>query len=219
MAIDRLQREIKRRMEALNLNPLSTAKKAKLGDDAVRDILRGKSENPSHDSLSKIAKALGCTVADLTGEQPRTPIRTNESIVVFEVHTSAQSGPGGAGDIEISRDRSVGEYTFPAVGFRQRFGALPDGVFIDEVGGDSNVPTLNPGQLVMVDSRVRSPYPPGFFLCWDGTGMVLKRLSVIPKSKPPRVQLISDNKQYPAYELPLEEVEIYGRVVGTWTKL
>ncbi|WP_020699587.1 S24 family peptidase [Reyranella massiliensis] len=217
--IGTLLKEIDRRSKPLGLTDITLAKKAGLGRDAVRDIRRGHSANPSHAVLAALAKALGCTVADLTGENRHTPIRTPDSITIFEVRTFATAGPGGDGDIEIARDQAVGEFTFPAAGFRQRFGAAPDGVFIDEVRGDSQEPTLFPGQPVMVDTRDRRPSPPGMFLCWDGIGMVLKRIELVPNSQPPKVLLKSDNPRYETYERSLDEVHIYGRVIGVWARM
>lgn len=215
---ERLLKEIDRRSEALDLTDITLAKKAGLGRDAVRDIRRGHSRNPSHAVIAAIAKALGCSVSDLTGEQRSTPIRARDAITIFEVPTFAQAGPGGDGDIEITRDMAVGEFTFPSSGFRQRFGAAPEGVFIDEVRGDSQEPTLLSGQPVMIDTRDRRPSPPGIFLCWDGLGMVFKRIEFVPNSEPPTILLKSDNPRYETYERSLDEVQIYGRVIGAWRR-
>ncbi len=215
---ERLLKEIDRRMKPLGLTDITLAKKAGLGRDAVRDIRRRPNMSPGYDTVRAIAGALGCTLGDLTGEHRRTPIKDGENITVFEVPTFAQSGPGGDGDLEISRDHASGEYTFPAAGFRQRYGAAPDGVFIDEVRGDSNAPTLMPGEPVMIDTRDRRPSPPGFFLCWDGIGMVMKRIEFVPNSDPPKILLKSDNPRYETYERLLEEVMIYGRLIGRWQR-
>lgn len=215
---DRLLKEIDRRAKALGLTDITLAKKAGLGRDAVRDIRRRSNTNPGYNTVEKLAKALGCTVGDLTGEQRRTPIKDGDSITVFEVPTFAQSGPGGMGDLEITRDIATGEFMFPAAGFRQRFGAAPDGVFIDEVRGDSNVPTLMPGEPVMIDSRDRRPSPPGLFLCWDGIGMVMKRIEFVLNSDPPKILLKSDNPRYETYERALDEITIYGRIIGRWQR-
>lgn len=56
---------ITERMEALDLNPNSTAIKAGLPRDAVRDILSGKSKNPRADTLAKLSRALECDPAFL----------------------------------------------------------------------------------------------------------------------------------------------------------
>lgn len=113
----------------------------------------------------------------------------------------------------------MAEFSFPLPGFRQRFGASPEGVFIDECRGDSQEPTIFAGQPVMIDANDRKPSPPGIFLCWDGVGMVFKRIEVVPNSKPPKVLLKSDNPRYETYERLLDEVTIYGRVVGIWKRM
>lgn len=218
---ERFAHEIQRRAAKLKKSPAALAQESGVRLELVEQIFRDEECEVTIDAVERLARTLASGVGDLIGGRSGAPALDSDGKIIrlYEVHTSAQSGPGGAADIEINRERSVGEYTFPAAGFRQRFGSAPDGVFIDEVGGDSNEPTLVAGQLIMVDSRIRRPYPPGFFLCWDGNGMVLKKLSVVPRSNPPRVQLISDNKTYPTYELLLSEVEIYGRVIGTWKKM
>lgn len=59
---------IQARMEALALNPYATAKKAGLGPDYVRDLLRGKVKQPSAAKLRDLAIALECSTDFLMGE-------------------------------------------------------------------------------------------------------------------------------------------------------
>lgn len=68
-----LIQEIEKRMKALELTPITAAKQAGLSRDTIRDIIRGKSLNPSHETLIKVAEALRCTVEDLTGEPGLPP--------------------------------------------------------------------------------------------------------------------------------------------------
>lgn len=65
---------IEKRMQDLKLNPFSAAKKAGLGDDYVRDILRGKVRNPSADRLAKLAVALQCSLPWLLGGEDEVPL-------------------------------------------------------------------------------------------------------------------------------------------------
>lgn len=62
-----LQKRVRERMDALELNALETAKRAKLGSSFVRDILRGKSRSPSAENLDKLATALETTSDWLMG--------------------------------------------------------------------------------------------------------------------------------------------------------
>jgi phage repressor protein C with HTH and peptisase S24 domain len=48
------------------------------------------------------------------------------------------------------------------------------------VEGDSMMPTLHDGDIVLVDLARRAPIPPGIFVLHDGMGLVAKRLEHIP---------------------------------------
>ena len=78
--------------------------------------------------------------------------------------------------------------------------------------GDSMMPTLHDGDIVLVDLGRRSTPPPGIFALHDGMELVGKRLEHIPNSDPPRVRIISDNPLYKPYEGSGEEVNIIGRI-------
>jgi transcriptional regulator with XRE-family HTH domain len=62
-----LQQQIEDRMMAKNLTIYALEKKAGLNRNAVRNILRGFSKNPSVEILSAIARTLDCTLNDLVG--------------------------------------------------------------------------------------------------------------------------------------------------------
>ena len=220
---NRLIKEIQRRMDALNLDPTTTAKKAGLGESFVRDILRGKSIEPATSKLGKVAKVLGCTVADLTGDRYIGPKNIQaDSVSINELDVHAAAGLGG--DIEdniMSLEEVtsiVGTFSFPASGFRETYGAAPAGVKMIAVRGDSMVPALWPGQRCMVDTNDRLPSPPGVFVIFDGLGLVLKRIELIPGTDPQRIRLSSDNVLYQAYERTLDEAYINGRVIGVWSR-
>lgn len=79
-------------------------------------------------------------------------------------------------------------------------------------------PRLWAGQCVMVDIEDKIPSPPGIFVVWDGLGLVIKRVEVMPGSDPLRVRIMSANPAYQPYERTLDEAHINGRVVGTWSR-
>lgn len=162
----------------------------------------------------------------ISPEQKPAPVRGARSgpnsIAVPELEVHAMAGLGADGTFEITEadasDAIVGEYSFPSNGFRQNFGAVAGQVIITEVVGDSMSPTLPPGTKVMVNLSDKGPTPAGIFFIWDGMGLVIKRLELIPNSSPLKVKIMSDNPRYPTYERTAGEVHINGRVVVGLTK-
>lgn len=220
-------KQIERRMKALNLNPKSLSQKASLNDTAVRDIIEGRSKNPRHDTLQKIAKALGCTVADLMGERlTRSPVDQKhlaDTVSIYELDVHAGSGMGTDGDTALLATQEAsaitGVHTMPAASFREAYGVPSGHIRIIPVKGNSMEPTLWPGQRVMVDIEDKTPSPPGIFVVWDGLALVLKFVEVVPNSDPLRVRISSANKNFMAYERTLDEAHINGRVVGVWARM
>lgn len=145
-----------------------------------------------------------------------------DSITFRYIDLRPAAGPNGA-VLDVMRDRldeiTIGHYSFPRQGFREQFGAEPGGILIVEIVGDSMIPTLMPGQRVMVDTMAKSPSPAGIFLVWDGLSEVVKRVEYLAHSSPATVRIISDNAKYQPYERQLDEAHIQGRVIGGWSRM
>jgi len=73
MADSPLITELRSRMAAEGFNQKSLARAANLNETAVRDILKGRSQNPRIDTLEALARTLGCSVSELTGRGRATP--------------------------------------------------------------------------------------------------------------------------------------------------
>ncbi len=222
---DRLIREIQRRMKALNLDAKTTSQKAGLNESFVRDILRKKSIAPRHDSLAKVARVLGCTLADLTGERPATreikAAGDTIEIAELEVHAAAGMGVDGDGTVMANEEAVavIGVHTMPTASFREAYGISSGRIRIIAVKGNSMEPRLWPGQRVMVDIEDKTPSPPGVFVIWDGLALVLKYVEVVANSDPLKVRISSANKDFMSYERTLDEAHINGRVVGVWARM
>lgn len=223
---ERLLKEIDRRAKVLKLGDIALAKKAGLGRDAVRDIRRRPSSKASYETVLAIAKALGCTVADLTGE--RAPVTTKRQhlgdtveIAELEVHAGAGMGIDGDGTLMVNDEHVavVGMHTMPTASFREAYGISSGRIRILAVKGNSMEPKLWPGQRVMVDIEDKTPSPPGIFVVWDGLALVLKYVEVVANSDPLRVRISSANSAFQAYERNIGEAYINGRVIGVWAKL
>jgi len=220
----RLVNEISRRMKLLGLDMAGLSEKAGLKETYVKDIIYGRSKNPTASRLTRVAKALGCTVADLTGERPAATARNDDNIVSIpelDVHVAAGLGTDDAQSIMHSEEESavVGLHTYPLDSFREAYGTAPGKIRIIPVRGNSMEPELWSGQRVMVDIEDQMPSPPGVFVVWDGLGLVLKYVEVVPNSDPVRVRISSAHPAFKPYERNLEEAYINGRVIGVWKRM
>ena len=94
--------------------------------------------------------------------------------------------------------------------------------WIVEVAGDSGYDPHNPhapgsvfpGDRVIIDTADRRPSPPGPFAVFDGIGLVVKLVEVVPQTDPVRLRLSSRNPSYQPYEVIEGEAHIIGRVRG-----
>lgn len=65
----RIARELERRIESGGWTKRGLSLKAGLSESAVKKIIGGESNSPRHDTLARLARTLGCKVAELTGEE------------------------------------------------------------------------------------------------------------------------------------------------------
>lgn len=78
------------------------------------------------------------------------------------------------------------DFHFRRAWIRERQKASPSLLRVMTIQGDSMIPRLQDGNVVLVDMTQRSPNPPRFFVLYDGMGLVAKRLEFIPMSEPPK---------------------------------
>lgn len=156
-------------------------------------------------------------INNATGARPLDPAAargdaSGRSIRIEELDVRASAGAGLIG----GNEKVIAEWQVPSEVVRGYSTAPADEMRIITVMGDSMEPTLQPGQRVLVDTGDRKPSPPGVFVVWDGLGLVIKRVQMVPHSEPPRVKITSDNAKYEPYERTLDEAYIQGRVIGQW---
>ena len=134
-----------------------------------------------------------------------------DGAVRVPLHDVRAAAGGGrvADEAEGGRD----SLAFPPALLRRITAAPAGGLKLLSISGDSMSPTLEDGDLVMVDTQRRMPSPPGIFILDDGVGLVAKRVDAIPNSWPLALRLSSDNPAYSNYRRRVDEVHIVGRVV------
>jgi hypothetical protein len=79
------------------------------------------------------------------------------------------------------------------------------------VEGDSMMPTLHDGDIVLADLGRRSPTPPGIFVLHDGMGWSPSGCSISPTAIR-RASASSRKPLYKRYEGSGEEVNVIGRI-------
>ena len=186
-------------------------------------------------SPRRLPEEVRLRLAELTGERPdsfldpqlRQLHGTSEPLrlVVPLLDVSAAAGGGRFGDDAsgdgASGDDSSGEgvsgdetaLAFPPMLLRRITSAPTSSLRLITVSGDSMAPTLEDGDMVMIDIGRTSPSPPGIFVLDDGVGLVAKRVDAVPNSFPQQLRLSSDNPAYSNYQRRIDEVRILGRVV------
>jgi phage repressor protein C with HTH and peptisase S24 domain len=105
----------------------------------------------------------------------------------------------GGGHVVEHEPEAGRPYHFQRSWIKNGLGSDPANLRIMHVEGDSMMPTLHDGDIVLVDLGRRSPTPPGIFVLHDGMGLVAKRLEHVAKQRSYEVRagehhrIISDN--------------------------
>ena len=159
-------------------------------------------------------------LADLTGERTESFLDPQlrslhgsaapSRLPVPLLDVSAAAGGGRIGNDTAGDDTAL---AFPPMLLRRITSAPTSSLRLITISGDSMAPTLEDGDMLMVDTGRTSPSPPGIFILDDGVGLVAKRVDAVPNSFPQQLRLSSDNPAYSNYQRRIDEVRILGRVV------
>ena len=77
---------------------------------------------------------------------------------------------------------------------------------------------LPPARRRVAGTR-RAPGTGETAVLWDGTGLVVKRVEVLPNAEPPRLRLISANPAYEPYTCLAQDAHIVGKVLWTLRRM
>lgn len=204
-------------MERAHTNARELAEKAEVGRSFVYDILSGKSNNPTTQKLAAVAKELGVSMSYLLygeerwGDKPRDDLAFSGNIRddVVTIASIAVEASAGGGTL-VTDEREDKPFFFRRSWVRDKLNVSTNDLRVIDVRGDSMLPTLSSGDVVLINLKDKSPSPPGIFVLFDGYGLVVKRLEF---HNPEAVQIISDNTQYAPYTRALNDINIIGRVV------
>ena len=211
-----MHERLRARIRQLGMSVADVAREAGVNRSFVYDILRGRSQVPNLERLTRIAQVVKVEPdwllsgkGRVQGGDPITEDYHNEFVAIQ--YAAARPSMGGGAIVE-TEDRPGRDFHFRRAWIRDRLKAAPSLMRVMAVEGDSMMPTLCEDDVILVDMNQRNPIPPGIFVLHDGMGLVAKRLERVPMSDPPRVRIISDNPRYSPYDCTADEINIIGRV-------
>lgn len=143
---------------------------------------------------------------------------------VIEVDAYGGAGNGGIGT-EIMVDGEVADgvratWRMPVDFLHSELRAAERDVEMLPIEGDSMIPTLLPGDRVMINRRQNMVSVDGLYAIGSPFGVQVKRLEWVKGSRDPIViRIISDNPLHAPVELSVDEMHVIGRVICRVTKL
>ena len=103
---------------------------------------------------------------------------------------------------------------FPLGFVHEQLHASVEQLIVIEVEGDSMAPTIMSGDRVVVNTGHTAPTPDGLYAIRDTLKRVaIKRLQLLRSARPPRLKIISANPNHATEEVPVNDLEIVGKVV------
>ena len=221
-AVNSFRRELSTRIREVEKrfkNRSEAAKAAGVAKSSFQRWVEGRAD-PSFEGLSKLANEAGVSLDWLahgkaTGAAPINGADRNDTeasqrsfvgVPRYDIRLSAGSGTF------VDRAVVLDQIPFTARFLRRKLGrGSTDGLAIVEAAGDSMEPTISDGDLVMVDTRDRSPGDGLYALVFDDS-LLIKRLHRLLDG----FEIGSDNHElYRPITVPrdrLNEVQVVGRV-------
>jgi ribosomal protein L13 len=85
-----------------------------------------------------------------------------------------------------------------------------------KVTGDSMEPTLNTGNIIFLDTSKSDLSRDGIYAFSNNNGLFVKR---IQKRIDGKLDIISDNKEYPKQVVDKKEIKIIGKIIGSFGQI
>ena len=187
---------------------------------------RGTPKALGYADAESLAKLLGCEPGELRhAEAPKrrpqkrrrraAPLPGAPLVAIPEVAVEAAAGPGALNE-EFAAEKA--RWYLPEGMIRHEGDADPGSLRVLRARGDSMEPLISDGDRLLVDIARRSPDTGEMAVLWDGSGLVVKRVEVLPHAEPPQLRLHSANPDYEPYSCLAEEAHIVGKVIWTVRK-
>ena len=223
------------RITAAGFNPRAVSLAAGLGATAVRDILSGRSQQPRRQTLHRIAQVLGCSVDEILNPPADLDLiidqqnreRWGVTSVMASRPPARETAPrffrkaaDGARKIPVLDLKAV-EADQPREHWFKGTLRLPYAVInsldvgdpaVLTVHDDTMAPTLNAGDLLLIDLAVTRPRRDGLYVLHRPGDISIRRLQLGPQGD--AATIIADNPKYPPIpNTPLSTLDIIGLVL------
>ena len=170
-------------------------------------VERGSPRRLEERDRGTLARFFGVEEGELGG---RAAVPARAGARIRRIDLAAAAGGGGLGE-ELPEDGAL-----PAdAALLAALGVEARQVVVVPVQGDSMAPTLQPGDLLMVDEAERGVAPGAVHLLRMDDALLVKRLRLAGEG----LEVASDNPAYPPITAVLSEVTVLGRVVGISRRL
>ena len=183
----------------------------------------------NYSDSEKLGQLLGCDGSKLRpAEAPkrkaqkrrrRTPPAAIPGVPLAAIPEMAVEAAAGAGALSEEYAHEKARWYLPEGMIRHEGDAEPGNLRVLRARGDSMEPLVSDGDRLLVDIARRTPGTGETAVLWDGTGLVVKRVEVLPHAEPPRLRLISANPAYEPYTCLAQEAHIVGKVLWTLRRL
>jgi phage repressor protein C with HTH and peptisase S24 domain len=194
------------------------ADRSGLSEHHISQIKIGMRKNIRVSTIEKFVQAIGISYEEFFNEpapvekelerkRKKQKVAFDEFSFIRHYNVVASAGGGTVVD-EETVDKHL---AFRTEWIRTFLNANPDDLFLLDVTGDSMYPTLNNGDLVLVDKSKVKPMNDGIFIFRLDGDLLIKRIERLITGG---YLVKSDNPRYGQYEIsPGENAQIFGRVV------
>jgi phage repressor protein C with HTH and peptisase S24 domain len=149
--------------------------------------------------------------AGLPGGLPGKGARLDDAYVLLPLY-GVQGGAGEGAMVDTEEVEDL--LAFKREWITRELRSSPDDLSLIYVRGESMVPTLNPGDVILVERNQRSVVSDGIYVIRMGEALLVKRLQFLPEGA---LMVTSDNPAYQPFRVSLkeqgDEFSIIGRVV------
>lgn len=189
-----------------------------VSDNAIYKWVSGRGQ-PSMMSLVNLSKAAGVSVEWLaTGRGAPTKLRSEHQVAEPAAGSAvSRNSTPAANERSAPQNSQLVDYLSFRTDWLQRVLKLDlRNMALIEVIGDSMSPTVDGGDVVLVDLRETRFRLDGIYVLHTGADLAVKRLQRQPDGK---LMMRSDNPAYESYAVKPEELNVMGRALWVGGRL